>query len=78
MDWMTEGSEFGSRYGQDCSLLHIIEIGSGFHSISYPMGTGVKRQGREADHSPPTNVGQENVDLYIHSTIRVFMALVLS
>jgi hypothetical protein len=32
------------------------------------LSPGVKRPGREADHSPPTNaeVGQENVDVYIH------------
>jgi hypothetical protein len=40
------------------SLLHIIQTGSGVHPTSYKMGTGgsflgVKRQGREADHSPP-------------------------
>jgi hypothetical protein len=47
------------------------------NETSYTMGTGgsfpgVKRPGREADHSPPTSaVGQENVDLYIHSPIRL-------
>jgi hypothetical protein len=41
------------------SLFHVIQISSGAHPASYPMGTGdsflgVKRPGREADHSPPT------------------------
>jgi hypothetical protein len=41
------------------------------------MGTGrfspgAKRPGREADHSPPASAEvKENVDLYIHSPIRL-------
>jgi hypothetical protein len=32
---------------------------------------GVKRQGREAGHSPPTSAEvKKNVDLYIHSPLR--------
>jgi hypothetical protein len=47
------------------------------HPTSYPMGTGdsfpgLKPQGREADHSPPTNAEvKKNVDLYIHSPLRL-------
>jgi hypothetical protein len=40
---------------QDFSLLHSVQASSGTHPASYPMGTvspGIKRQGREADHSP--------------------------
>jgi hypothetical protein len=42
------------------SLHYRFENGSGTHPASYPMGTralslGVKRQGREADHSPPSS-----------------------
>jgi hypothetical protein len=38
------------------SLHHRVQNGCGAHSVSYPMGTrcsflGVKRPGREADHS---------------------------
>jgi hypothetical protein len=38
------------------SLHHRVQTGSGVHKASYPMGTGgffpgVKRRGREADHS---------------------------
>jgi hypothetical protein len=46
---------------QDFSLLHSVQTGSGAHQASYPMGTrgrfprGLNRQGREADHSPPTS-----------------------
>jgi hypothetical protein len=52
----------GSRVrfpGGDFSLHHRVQNGSGAHPASYPMGTrgsfpGVKRPGREADHSPPS------------------------
>jgi hypothetical protein len=52
--------EFESRWGKKFSLLHIVQTGSGVHPTSYKMGTGgsfpgVKRQEREADHSPPTS-----------------------
>jgi hypothetical protein len=42
------------------SLHHRVQTGSRAYPASYPMGTrgpfpGVKRPGREADHSPPSN-----------------------
>jgi hypothetical protein len=54
------------------SLHHRVQNGSGAHPASYPMGTrcyslGVKRPGREADHSPPPSTDvKEWVDLYLH------------
>jgi hypothetical protein len=47
------------------------------HLASYPafpgaLSPGVKRQGPEADQSPPTSAGGDNVDLYIHSPIRLY------
>jgi hypothetical protein len=55
---------FGVRVmvGQEFLLLHAVQNGSEIHPASYPMGTGalspgVKRQGREANHSPPTSAG---------------------
>jgi hypothetical protein len=50
------------------SLLHSVQTDSGAHRASYTMGTGgsfaggggVKRPGRETDHSPPSNVEAEN------------------
>jgi hypothetical protein len=39
-DWTTEGSEFESRWGQEFSLLHVVQTGSGDHPASYTMGTG--------------------------------------
>jgi hypothetical protein len=50
-----------------------VQNGSGAHPTSYPMGTsgsfrGVKRPGREADHSPPSSAEvKECVELYLHS-----------
>jgi hypothetical protein len=56
--WTAEGSEFESRWGQEFSLLHIVQTGSAAHPTSYAVGTGgsvpvrgVKRLKREADHS---------------------------
>jgi hypothetical protein len=55
------------------SLHHRVQNGSGTHPVSYPRGTrgcfpGVKRLGREADHSPPSSAEvKECVELYIHS-----------
>jgi hypothetical protein len=54
------------------SLRHHVQKGSGAHP-AYPMGTrgsslGVKRPGREADHTPPTVAEvKECVELYINS-----------
>jgi hypothetical protein len=31
-------------------ILHVVQTGSGTHSVSYPMCNGL-----EADHSPPTS-----------------------
>jgi hypothetical protein len=39
-DWSTKGSEFESRWGQEFSLLHVVQTGSGAHPVSYPMGPG--------------------------------------
>jgi hypothetical protein len=34
------GVEFESRKGQELSLLHVVQTGSGAHPASYSMGTG--------------------------------------
>jgi len=53
--------------------LHSVQTGSEAQPASYPMGTvgsflRVKRQGREADHSPPSSVEvKEWGELYLHS-----------
>jgi hypothetical protein len=65
---------FPARAG-NFSLYHRVQNTSGAHSASYPMGTGgaislgVKRPGREADHSPPSSA---EVELYLHSPNTVY------
>jgi hypothetical protein len=51
------------------SLHHRIQNGSGSHPASYPIGTrgsfpGVKRLGREANHSPPSSAEVKNAWSY--------------
>jgi hypothetical protein len=75
--WTTEGSEFESRYGQELSLLHVVQTGSGVHPTSYPMGMGalfpgVKRPGREADRSPPASAEVKNTWIYTSTPPYVF------
>jgi hypothetical protein len=58
------------------SLHHRVQNGSGAHPTSYPMGNecsfpGVKRPGRETNHSPPSSAVKECVELYLHSPIRI-------
>jgi hypothetical protein len=55
---------------QDFSLCHSVQTGSGAYPIPYPVGTGVlssgvKRPGREANHSPPSTAEVKNV--YSHT-----------
>jgi hypothetical protein len=38
--WTIKGPEFEFRFGQEFSLLHVVQIGPGAHPASYPMGTG--------------------------------------
>jgi hypothetical protein len=47
---------------RDFSLPQSTQTGSGSHPASYPMGlsTGVKRQEREADYSPPPTAEVKN------------------
>jgi hypothetical protein len=59
--------------------IHVIQTGSGVHPASYPMGTGdsfpgVKRQGREADHSPLTSAEVKKMWIYTSTPPYVFMA----
>jgi hypothetical protein len=70
------GVRFPAEAGNS-SLRHPVQIGSGAHPVSCPMGTrgsfpGVKRPGREADHSSPSSVEVKGcVELYLHSPIRL-------
>jgi hypothetical protein len=73
------GLEFEFRWGQEFSLLHIVQTGSEVHPASYKMGTGgsflgVKRQGCEADHSPQTSAKVKKMWTYTSTPTYVFMA----
>jgi hypothetical protein len=67
MDWMTGRSRFDPRQmRKDFSSSLFVQIGSGAHPASCPVGTGgpfpaaKARPGRDADHSPPSSVQVEN------------------
>jgi hypothetical protein len=73
------GREFESRLGKKFLFLYIVQTGSGVHPTSYKMGTGgsfpgVKPQGREADHSPPTSAEVKKMWIYTSTPLYVFMA----
>jgi hypothetical protein len=57
--WTTEGLEFESQCGEEFSVLHVVQTGSGVHTTYYPMYRGsfpgVKQLERVADHSPPAS-----------------------
>jgi hypothetical protein len=60
-------------------MIHAVQTGSGVHPTSYKMGTGgffpgVKRQVREADHSPPASAEVKKMWIYKSTTPYVFMA----
>jgi hypothetical protein len=74
-DWLRAGRT--EERDQKFSLLHIVQTGSGVHPTSYKMGPGVKRQGREADHSPPTSAEVKNMWIYTSTPPYVFMAYCL-
>jgi hypothetical protein len=61
------------------SLHHRVQNGSGAHPASYPMGnkcsfSGVKRPGREADHSPPSSAEVNSAWTYTSTPQYTFMA----
>jgi hypothetical protein len=82
MNWKEFGSNLPwsnrGRWGQEFSLLHVVQTGSGVHSDSYPMGTGgsfpgVKRSGREADHSPLTSAEVKKTWVYTSTPPYAFL-----
>jgi hypothetical protein len=79
MGWTAKGSDFESRWGQEFLLLYVVQTGSGVHPTSHPMGTGVsvpevKRQVREADHSPPASAEVKKMWIYTSTLPYTFMA----
>jgi len=60
-----------------------VQTGPGAHPATYTMGTGsllgVKWPGRGVDHPPPSSAEvKERVELYIYSTLWVFVCSVCS
>jgi hypothetical protein len=69
---------FESWWRQQFSLLHVVQTGFGKHP-AYPMGTGalsqgVKRPGREADHSPPISAEVKETWVYTYTPPYIFKA----
>jgi hypothetical protein len=78
-DWTTERSEFDSRYGQEFSLLLVVQTSCGVHPASYPVCAGetltrIKRPGRETRHSPPTSAEVKETWIYTSTPLYVLMA----
>jgi hypothetical protein len=69
----TAGVRFPAE-ARDSYLFHTVQTVSGPQAASCTVGIGVKRQGREADHSPSSSGEVKIVEL--HSLI-VFMAWLL-
>jgi hypothetical protein len=76
---MTEGSEFESGGGKNFyfSMSSIPLLGPTQPPIQWVVGTlslGVKRQGREADHSPPSSIEVKKMWIYTSTPPYAFMA----
>jgi hypothetical protein len=75
---MTEGSEFETQYGQEFSLLHVVQTGCGAHLASYPVCTvgsfpGVKQQGHKDDDSSPASDEVKKMWIYTSTPTYAFM-----
>jgi hypothetical protein len=70
--WTTMGSQFESRWGKEFSLLHVVQTCYGAHQpriqcVPGALSPGVKRPGREADHSPPASAEVKKMWIYIYT-----------
>jgi hypothetical protein len=68
-----------SFYSIEFSHLRVVQTGSGVHPTSYTLGSGgcfpgVKRPGREADHSSPTSAEVKEMWIYTSTPPYAFMA----
>jgi hypothetical protein len=55
----------------DFSVLHSVQTGAGAHPAPRALSPGLKRPGREADHSPPSSARSRMAELHLHSRIRL-------
>jgi hypothetical protein len=68
------GSEIVSWYGQEFSLLIIVQTGSGAHPRTYPMPyPEVKLLGHEADQSSPSSAEVKKTWIYNTTSSYAFM-----
>jgi hypothetical protein len=77
--WTTERSEFDSLYDQEFFLFHIVQTGleptqTPLQWLLVVLSLGVKWQGREADHSPPTSAEVKKRWFYTSTPAYAFMA----
>jgi hypothetical protein len=80
---MNGGGRASPGKGWDFSLHDRVQTGSGAPPASYPVGTwgsfpGVKRPGRETDHSPPSNAEVKNAWSYTFAAPILLHGVVLS
>jgi hypothetical protein len=66
------GVPFYGRGKEGFLSRHRVQTGSGAHSapiewVPKALSLGVKRPGRESDHSPPSSAEVECMELYDHS-----------
>jgi hypothetical protein len=74
-DWLRAGRPRfrSSRLGRVKNFLHVVQTGFVVHPTSYVMGWGVKRPGREADHSPPASSEIKKMWIYTPTPPYAFM-----
>jgi hypothetical protein len=78
--WLNDrGVGVRSRYGQEFSLLYVVQTGSRVHPTSYPVNNGalcsrVKRPGHEGDHSLQTTAEVKKTWFYTFTPSYAFMA----
>jgi hypothetical protein len=69
-----EGSKFESRQGQEFSLLHVVQTGSGAQPVSYRMGTegsspkGIAAGSVKLTTQPPTSAEVKKIWIYTYNT----------
>jgi hypothetical protein len=64
MSWMARELGFDSWKGQEIFLFPSVQAGSGAQTAPYPLRSGAKAPGREADHSPPSSAEIKNIWSY--------------
>jgi hypothetical protein len=73
-----QGVRVRVQWGQEFSLVHVIQtLGSTQPPVQWvleALSSGVKRQGHEADHSPPASAEVKKMWIYTSTPPYAFMA----